>query len=601
MYLPVNGRTLSEYEVLCTVAALNLLNAAIKSTPGRRILTYNFIKGRVAMLCTWLVTSGEVPSVRIYIQGKGRLVFFRIRGIQMSFHQVPLTEELLEYRKTERNEIQVWTHLRWQPWAWSLLHHILQNVSAEDSTPIDANSLINQWLQQRLSNTKNRTEHTPANTQMESLLTEFPELQEERLQEMQKKMERREIRLRLLQLAKERRREQQREKALERQRIRREQLKKMRKMHRARRREHRKMDIQKLQEMQKRINQEQRLRMKAELRRKRNALTGRIGKTHTITHTVHTNQTHICHHFFSYAPPCTKSLQLSLTFCMERSEQFTLVRRRDQRILRVMRMRHNNYEAVMDYVIGGHIPELWRQESTMEPGKKYHRSTKHRIKVFARCKSTQFRAMYHYLIQDDKAYNLCITYHLAAHLALHYPTLRFVNILNYNRQKLRRTKYTWRALMNVPLGSKARVQKVWIVIDNHGTLQDFDTGSLPQHLIDEYIETKDYYLDYEVKECVMRMTSSSGKKMEVKRYGIYAHSNFWLLPCVYRWIEIRNNYARVQRDDGMYAIYSLAEERFVSPFIYTHFGFDPVQNEIYATTRNGARHILYKFIPQWKM
>ena len=191
---------------------------------------------------------------------------------------------------------------------------------------------------------------------------------------------------------------------------------------------------------------------------------------------------------------------------------------------------------------------------------------------------------YAYLVDGNRCRNLCITYDIALWLALHYPSLYFVNILNANRDKVHTCYHKYNSLLRVPPHSKARRLRVWVVIDNDWVLKGFNIGMLPADLVEDYLQSEEFWNDYQV---VCRK----------KHYGIYAHGRFHLLDTIYKKIHIHNNYASVTRDDGKKAIYSLGQERFVTKFLFDRFLFDTDRFTLYGIIGK-TKTVIFTLHPQ---
>ena len=73
------------------LASLNLLNAVVKHTWGRKVVGYAYIKGMAASLLQWLILH-PVEGVSPYWDAADRIVYFRVWGVQISFNYIPMTE-----------------------------------------------------------------------------------------------------------------------------------------------------------------------------------------------------------------------------------------------------------------------------------------------------------------------------------------------------------------------------------------------------------------------------------------------------------------------------------------------------------------------------
>lgn len=81
-------------EAFQILAALNLLNAVVKQPWGRSLVGYAYIKGMAAHMLQWLIRH-PVDGVSPYWDAVDRIVYFSVWGVQLSFHYIPMTEELL--------------------------------------------------------------------------------------------------------------------------------------------------------------------------------------------------------------------------------------------------------------------------------------------------------------------------------------------------------------------------------------------------------------------------------------------------------------------------------------------------------------------------
>ena len=286
-------------------------------------------------------------------------------------------------------------------------------------------------------------------------------------------------------------------------------------------------------------------------------------------------------------PKCehsTESLSVALHFNIWRTDCFTLFRKLGKRFLRVMRYDGSNAHRLNEYLLKPHPLVCPREEYTLFRGKHYYVSPQLHLMSVAPSRYVRLLTHYAYLVDGNRCRNLCITYDIALWLALHYPSLYFVNILNANRDKVHTCYHKYNSLLRVPPHSKARRLRVWVVIDNDWVLRGFNIGMLPADLVEDYLQSEEFWNDYQV---VCRK----------KHYGIYAHGRFHLLDTIYKKIHIHNNYASVTRDDGKKAIYSLGQERFVTKFLFDRFLFDTDRFTLYGIIGK-TKTVIFTLHPQ---
>ena len=277
-------------------------------------------------------------------------------------------------------------------------------------------------------------------------------------------------------------------------------------------------------------------------------------------------------------------LKTALTFHLWTTPQCELCRPRDHWHVVLKRYDGSNYRQLAQYITHRHGAVGMRPESTLVSGRLYYvQRTDHLCTSLRPSRHLQLLAQYNFLKQKRHFCSLCITYRLACHLAQLFPSLRFINVLNYARTTVHHRLYTARGLFSVPPGSKARRLKVWMVVDVYQQLRYFDVNSLPADLLAEYAATPDYTELYQ-------LTHRRGK------VGLLAYSRFHLLPPVYSAIHLYGNFAHVLRDDHKIAIYSLVRERFVSGFIFDSIWHDTYREAIMGRI-NGKVVVIHQFGP----
>ncbi|WP_462413636.1 hypothetical protein [Neobacillus sp. Marseille-QA0830] len=91
-------------------ACMNLLNAFVKKdTAGAFLKRYQF-KNYVAKGIEQVLSK---KISRVFIDND--VVYISIIGLQFSFHNIPLSKPLKDYKISKQNTIQVWSGIRLQP------------------------------------------------------------------------------------------------------------------------------------------------------------------------------------------------------------------------------------------------------------------------------------------------------------------------------------------------------------------------------------------------------------------------------------------------------------------------------------------------------
>lgn len=255
-------------------------------------------------------------------------------------------------------------------------------------------------------------------------------------------------------------------------------------------------------------------------------------------------------------------LSLALKFNGWWEDDFQLARMGDRHIYTIATYDGTNYAQLVHRLVGGRPLRYIRPEKGMRKSWRYfirrhdwawkHMTYNRYLLLLGHC---------NYLKEDDRLYNLCITYGLARYLSVLHPELRFVNVLNFTRFKVHRRVYTPDDLKHVGIHSKSRILKVWLVIDPLLLLSDLDVESLPHKLLEEFRQADDYYTFFR-------------RVWHKDKVGLLAYERFHLLPPIYKDIRIGAHYAHVMNDEGKWAIYSLMQEEFETDFIYDEIFFD---------------------------
>ena len=257
-----------------------------------------------------------------------------------------------------------------------------------------------------------------------------------------------------------------------------------------------------------------------------------------------------------------QSLDMALHFSIWRTDRFTLLRRKDMQLIRFIRYDGSNYDNLVGTLIDHRYPIPRRTPHELFPGYLYYITPRLRLRAVRQQDCIRLLSQSSNLyIGAGQFYNLLVTYDIACHLTRRFPTLRCACTLITNRHAVADRHFTHTMLLRIPPHSRMRRLKVWLLIDPAGLLRHFHIEDLPPALIGAYLSAEDYYQEFEI-------TTRGGRK------GIYAYCRHHLLPPLFRDIQIFRYHAYVQRQDGLWAIYSLHCERFVSPFIYNRIWYD---------------------------
>lgn len=111
----------SKNDVFIKLCSLNLLNAAIKDKEYKEELSYGYIKPCVSSLVNFLVSySDNGYADELYYDTQDKCLYIRCYGIQFSFHNIIVTQEILAFTNSKLNAPIKWDGIRLQPIAKDL-------------------------------------------------------------------------------------------------------------------------------------------------------------------------------------------------------------------------------------------------------------------------------------------------------------------------------------------------------------------------------------------------------------------------------------------------------------------------------------------------
>ena len=151
-----------------------------------------------------------------------------------------------------------------------------------------------------------------------------------------------------------------------------------------------------------------------------------------------------------------------------------------------------NYGRMMHLFYGKKTRKMF-PENKLEVGKHYYLDRSNmQLKALTFEQHCVFRTKYPNLIFYNQCFTLCITYNIAVYISKFFPDLRFINLLNYNDCDVDKQIYTADSLEHEPQDSRARHEKVWIVIDENNSLKRCNVYAIPIELFEEYKNMPDF-------------------------------------------------------------------------------------------------------------
>ena len=82
-------------QLFLILAAINLLNAAIKKDEFKKDLTYSFIKSKATILLEHLIEMDSLQHVSYFYNREEKCMYVKVYGIIFSFHHITESETIL--------------------------------------------------------------------------------------------------------------------------------------------------------------------------------------------------------------------------------------------------------------------------------------------------------------------------------------------------------------------------------------------------------------------------------------------------------------------------------------------------------------------------
>ena len=247
------------------------------------------------------------------------------------------------------------------------------------------------------------------------------------------------------------------------------------------------------------------------------------------------------------------SLRMALNFDFFSAAKFELYRRKDDRYFRFIRYSGDNYNEVVDYLQNGDSRIRVLPEWKMVSGGLYN------IDGHLRCRQIPDKhilkciAANNYLVRDNVFSNILLNYELAKYLVDHNNGYVFKNAVFTNDVEEEDREFRCgEDFETIAEDSFMRIYKVWYIVE-----RPFQMGvsTLPDHIIESYVDAPDFYKEYEV-------FMKNGLK------GIAAYKRRICLLPEYQEIHLDNYRAYVQNAQSKWAVYMLKTKKFVTDFIY---------------------------------
>lgn len=123
-------------ELLLVAASMNLINAALKrkeykSKEKDAIIHYGMLKPKVSRLLNYMLEIDILNfDCNFYINASEHCAYIEIEGLQFSFHNITITENLRVFVNSEKNKPKPWKGIRLQKIAGELFDYMTNKKEA---------------------------------------------------------------------------------------------------------------------------------------------------------------------------------------------------------------------------------------------------------------------------------------------------------------------------------------------------------------------------------------------------------------------------------------------------------------------------------------
>lgn len=141
-----SNKVYNRNDVFYLLASLNLLNSAIKNKAYKKQIHYGGIKNNVSRILHHLITCNHKSLVDdLWINPEeGPCAYIVVNSFQFTFHHIPVSPEIENFIKSDRNQIKPWEGVRLQLIASDLFGYAQQQrLIAINQNTNGSSSLLN--------------------------------------------------------------------------------------------------------------------------------------------------------------------------------------------------------------------------------------------------------------------------------------------------------------------------------------------------------------------------------------------------------------------------------------------------------------------------
>ena len=264
------------------------------------------------------------------------------------------------------------------------------------------------------------------------------------------------------------------------------------------------------------------------------------------------------------------SLDLALNFDFCKATKFELYRRKDNRSFRFIHYDGKNYDELCEFLQDEENSVAIPPSKNLSLGKLYNVNGKNKFNLISNNSLDFVIAANNYLVRQEKCYNLLFNYEVAYYLLSTYSNIKLKTSVQVNQYSKFPIYETVKDLDAIPQNSFLRTHRVWFISEK---LQNIDIDKIPSKVIKSYLNSKDYYQEFELFK-------------KEKKVGLMAWRSKEIIPPIYLNILVENYRAYLQNEEGFWAEYNLKSNQFRSNFIYSDIQIDAQKGFVTAKIEN---------------
>jgi len=125
----INTRPSSTKELFLILSAMNLINAAIKTKEFKCEIYYGMLKQHLSKLLVNVLDNEQLKfDAQIYIDRAQNCVYIEIYGLQYSFHNITIYEQLDNFVNSPQNKPAIWKEIPLQKMAAELFIYAISII-----------------------------------------------------------------------------------------------------------------------------------------------------------------------------------------------------------------------------------------------------------------------------------------------------------------------------------------------------------------------------------------------------------------------------------------------------------------------------------------